>query len=409
MRNSCLLLALLALPASVAKTRALLISPPSLKEAWQVYADMRAESGAEIKVVTTEEIQKKYKTGDLQNRMRLCARHHIEQYGATAIILGGDSSPDGGLVPDRDTFHKNMWGNDVDIPSDLYFISPTSWDHDEDGVYGEFQDDRDAITYPDGTIGIGRVPLRTVDDVKAYTDKVKNYLDMKATAELAMTCEVRGAYAKVLKSGKTWIPKAWPKGEVSFFFNDFTSWDGEGEKGSFQLSPDNLSSKFNEGKITKWHLHGHGLIDRWVLEDHTMFSFSEIEALKNEKSPLVITTVSCFTGHFDAQRDPCVTEAMLRQPKGGAVLIVAPCREGKPHFHNPRQDFALMQREGKLDGTTQTMTSFWVASLGDQKANAGRALALSKADLAVDARKSATYHQGICELNLLGDPTLPVR
>jgi hypothetical protein len=26
-----------------------------------------------------------------------------------------------------------------------------------------------------------------------------------------------------------------------------------------------------------------------------------------------------------------------------------------------------------------------------------------------DARKSATYHQGICEINLLGDPTLQVK
>ena len=30
-------------------------------------------------------------------------------------------------------------------------------------------------------------------------------------------------------------------------------------------------------------------------------------------------------------------------------------------------------------------------------------------DLVDDARKSATYHQGICEINLLGDPTLQVK
>ena len=36
-------------------------------------------------------------------------------------------------------------------------------------------------------------------------------------------------------------------------------------------------------------------------------------------------------------------------------------------------------------------------------------LKLSKAGLAEDALKSATYHQGLCEINLLGDPSLPVR
>ena len=30
-------------------------------------------------------------------------------------------------------------------------------------------------------------------------------------------------------------------------------------------------------------------------------------------------------------------------------------------------------------------------------------------DFVDDARKSATYHQGICEINLLGDPTLQVK
>ena len=130
--------------------------------------------------------------------------------------------------------------------------------------------------------------------------------------------------------------------------------------------------------------------------------------LKNKEQPLIITTVSCFTGQFDAEKDPCITEAMLRQPEGGAVVIIAPAREGKPHFHEPKTDFALMTREGKLDGTTELMAGFWTATMG-QKKNVGMALAHVKSEQADDAVKSATYHQGICELNLLGDPTLQVR
>ena len=389
--------------------KVLLVSPLELKEAWSEYAKMRGEQGTPMKVVVTDEIGKKYEEGDLQNKIRLCVREHVDEHGFDTVILGGDSTPDGGLIPDRDTFHKNMWGKDEDIPTDVYFISPTSWDADGDGVYGEFEEDREAMTYPDGTIAIGRIPVRTAEDIKAYSDKVTAHLKGEAIDQLAMTCEVSGAYAKVLKSGKELIPKAWPEGTVSFFFNDMTSWDGEGEKGSFDLSPRNLTAKFSEGKVNKWHLHGHGLIDRWVLENHKKFTYGHVERLTNKERPLVITTVSCFTGHFDAERDPSITEAMLRQPDGGAVLIVAPCREGKPHFHDPRKDFQLMMKEGKLDGTTQTMTSFWVASLGEKQAKAGHALAISKAGLAKDAEKSATYHQGMCELNLLGDPSLPVK
>jgi len=392
-----------------AEAKVLLISPPALQGAWVKYAEMRGEQGTAMKVVTTEEIAKNYQDGDLQNKMRLCVREHVDQRGFHTVILGGDSTPKGGLIPDRDTYHKNMWGNDQDIPTDAYYLSATSWDADGDGVYGEFEEDRAAISYPDGKVAIGRIAVRTEADIEAYAAKVKVYLEGKAIDELALTCEVRGAYAKVARSGEEYIPKAWPKGKVSFFFNDVTSWDGEGERGSFDLSVENLSAKFSEGKINKWHIHGHGLIDRWVLENHESFTFKHVEELKNKERPLVITTVSCFTGHFDAAKDPCITEAMIRQPEGGAVLIVAPCREGKPHFHDPQSDFQLMVREGKLDGTTQTMTSFWVAALGEKQSKAGHALAISKAGLAEDAAKSATYHQGMCEINLIGDPSLPVR
>ncbi len=393
--------------AFAADPAVLLVSPPELEEAWIQYAEERGNQGTAMKVVTTTEIEKTFKAGDLANKIRLCVRKHVDKRGFHTVILGGDSTPDGGLIPDRDTAHDNMWGEDQDIPTDVYFLSPTNWDLDGDGIYGEFEDDREAITYPDGKLAIGRIPVRTAEDIKAYAAKVKSHLASEPSGQLAMTCAVRGAYPKVRRSGTEVIPAAWKEGEVSLFFNDMTSWDEADEEGKFDLNCENLSAKFSE--INKWHLHGHGLINRWVLEGHEAFTFSHVKNLKNRENPLVMTTVSCFTGHFDAEQDPCITEAMLRAAEGGAVLIVAPAREGKPHFHDPDKDFQLMSTEGKLDGTTQTMASFWVAALGEDKMAAGHALAASKAGLAKDAEKSATYHQGMCELNLLGDPTLPVR
>lgn len=399
---------ILTLPVFAAEPQVLLVSPPELKDAWTKYASLRAEQGVNMKLVTTKEIAEKYEGKDIQEKIRLCAREHIDKHSYHTVILGGDSSGAGGLVPDRDTYHKNMWGNDKDIPADIYYISPTNWDHDGDGIYGEFTEDREAITYPDGKVAIGRIPVRTAEDIATYGEKVTAHLAQKPSPQLAFTCEVRGAYAKVLRAGLKVIPEAWPTGQVSFFFKDKTSWDGEGEPGSYQLNPENLSEQFAAEGMNKWHIHGHGFIDSWVLENKKKFSYDNVKELKNKEQPLIITTVSCFTGQFDAEKDPCITEAMLRQPEGGAVVIIAPAREGKPHFHEPKTDFALMTREGKLDGTTELMTGFWTATMG-QKKNVGMALAHVKSEQADDAVKSATYHQGICELNLLGDPTLQVR
>ncbi len=393
-------------------TKTLLLSPDHLKAAWQNYALQRTAAGTPMHVVSLSEVAARYKGRDIQEKMRVCIRKHIDQVDVTAVILGGDSSPDGGLIPDRDTYHKNMWGNDTDIPSDLYYISPGSWDADGDGVYGEWADDKEEISYPDGSISIGRIPVRSIEDVQSYGNKVTAYLASisigQAVGELTFTCAVQSAYPKVYRSATEFIPSVWKDGKVNIFFNDMTSWDNGKGEGSFDLSPKNFVGKINEGLTNKWHIHGHGLTDQWVLEKDAEFSIPFVKALKNIDNLPVITTVSCFTGNFDDEEDPCISEAMLRSPIGGAIAIVAPSREGKPHFHDPEKEFPLMVKEGKLDGTTQTMTSFWMAGLGEGRL-IGHALSAAKASLADDAKRSATYHQGLCELNLLGDPTLPVR
>ena len=98
---------------------------------------------------------------------------------------------------------------------------------------------------------------------------------------------------------------------------------------------------------------------------------------------------------------------MIRQRRGGSVAIVAPIRTGKPHFAK-RSDFRLMITEGKLDGTTLTMTRYWKNGLGSG-VTTGIALMKAKAQMIEDAKKAPGYHLCICELNLLGDPTLDMR
>ena len=96
---------------------------------------------------------------------------------------------------------------------------------------------------------------------------------------------------------------------------------------------------------------------------------------------------------------------MLRQPKGGAVAIVAPAREGVPVFRGVPRD----PRDGKTqDGTTQLLTRYWINGLG-KGLTTGEALAQAKAELAADASEDAGFHWVLCELNLLGDPTLDMR
>ena len=387
----------------------LLITSDKLAKTWQRYADWKTQNGKATRIATVGQIEKRYKAASIQEKIRLCVRDHVENRGTRWVVLGGDCLSDGGgVVPGgHTTVHAQERAG---IPTDIVFLSPTDWDADDDGIYGEWTDDRAAITYPDGSIGLGRIPVRTADDVAAFTDKVIAYESRYPTSDFATqmiyTCTEKHAYPKVRKSWDGYVSKVWGDGQVGRYFSAETPWDKKDEPGSHPLSAENLVALINGGTIGKLHIHGHGFLSMWMLEG-SRFTGKHVGQLKNEVAYPLITTVSCYTGQYDAAQDPSIVEAMLRQPRGGSVAIVAPVRTGKPHFHQ-RSDFRLMMTEGKLDGTTQTMTRYWSGGLGDGLTT-GQSLMKAKADMVPDARRTAGYHLCICELNLLGDPTLDMR
>jgi len=382
----------------------LLITSAELKEAWQPYADWKAQSNKQVKIITTDEISKNYQGTDIQEKMRLCVREYIDTKNTQWVILGGDSLPqskntattprNGGIVPDRDTVHVNMWGEKTDIPTDIYYLSPTNWDADGDGIYGEFEDDREAITYPDGSIGLGRIPVRTAKDIKAYTDKVISYESKYPSGDfgnsITYTCTVPGAIPKLLTSWNDHVSQAMPDAKLMRYFTPQAPWSDE-VLGELSPNSNNLTNLINAKSTGKFHIHGHGLLHCWVLDEHQEYTKDQVSELNNKDAYPIITTVSCLTGYFDAPKDPCIVESMLRTPNAGAIAVVAPAREGKPHFVNPRQEFHQMTHFGKMDGTTETMTRFWENG-ASKKLTTGESLMFTKAMLAERAHVSPNFH-----------------
>ena len=413
----------------------LLITSEGLAEAWGPFAKWKTRQGKATTILTVEAIAKKYKGDDIQQKIRSAVLEHIESRQTKWVILGGDSETEGkGIVPHRATSHPmlrmggrrfpggRMAPGGADIPTDLYYISPRGkdWNADKNDTYGDWPADRKSIAYthPGGAC-IGRIPLRTEKDVAAYTAKIIGYESRYPAKDFAgrfmYTNTTNGSEPKVRRSWDGYISKAWPVGKVFRFFHTSTPWD-EKRKASYALNAKNWLQRVNTPTASKMHMHGHGMPQFWVLEHSTglsMINAKVVDALENTDAYLAITTVSCFTGQFDTKGDPCIAEIMLRAPAKGAVLMVAPSRSGVPVFHDPRRDFPLMMREGKLDGTTETMTRFWANALTKQPngryLTAGEAFAKTKAEMAPHAEKTVGYHMVQCELNLLGDPTLDLR
>lgn len=388
----------------------LLITSEELADSWTEFAQWKTKTGRPTKIVTVSQIEDSFDGNDKQAKIRQCCLDHIDSQNTRWVILGGDSrGRKGGHVTDRDTHHADFFKY-KNLPTDIYYISPTDWDANDDGIYGKFDDDMEAVSYTNPKASIGRIPVRTTEDVAAYTQKVIHYESMypegKFAHRMMYTCAESHANPK-LNSSKEILEENWAKGDIQQFFVNSTPWDQE-EDGDHDLSSENWLEMFNSKAVSKIHMHGHGLNHLWVLENKSTVTAETVDELKNEYAYPVMTTVSCFTGQFDSFRDPSITESMLRKDMAGAIAIIAPSREGIPVFHDP-SDMRLMMTEGKMDGTTETLTRFWKHALNSESSTIGEAFRAAKMDMETHARKTDGYHFVQCELNLLGDPTLDAR
>ena len=365
----------------------LLITGPDLVDSWKPFAAWKKRLGKPVSILSTAQIAERYEAKDLQEKIRRCIRNHTDHLGTRWIILGGDSEEDeGGIVPSRVTNHDGPSGYSSGLPADIYYLSKKDWDSDNDGIYGEWEEDRDSIDYPDGDVGLGRIPVRNRADVKAYTEKVIAYESRYPQSNYATSMAYASALGGILPEVKTgWsekISKVLAGGTIVCL-------PAAPERGN-SLGPAEWMSLFNGEAYGKLHLHGPGSHDAWILKNNRVITNAQIAQLTNKEAYPVITTTSSHTGQFDRDKDPSIAESMIRVPGRGAIAIVAPSRSGP----SPEQEEVLIR--------------FWEHGLG-QKVSAGAALSLLKAELAADAASSYGAHLLACELNLLGDPTLGLR
>ncbi|MDC1142183.1 C25 family cysteine peptidase [Planctomycetota bacterium] len=377
----------------------LLITNDALAKSWKPFAEHKTKLGKRTEIVTVEAIKKAYEGDDIQHSIKACINEFVENRETLWVILGGDSTADGGIVPDRDTVHTRM--EHEDIPTDLWYVSETDWDANGDGKFGDWMKDRKDISYTTRA-AIGRIPVRKADEVKNFTAKVVKYEcafpNTKFATEFIVTCTEERGYDRVDDMWEI-INEKWD-GSLNKFFTDSTPWDGK-KKGDFDLSPDNVCKKIDEHAASKWHLIGHGNPGAWIVEGGPITATRAGE-LKN-KTPILVTTVSCHTGRFDGEKDPCPAEGMLRG-KGGAVLVIAPARPGLAAPSVAGEDL----NDAKIDGLNLLYTRFWQHGLDGSGLTVGEAFAKAREEVApsTKAKRGIKDHFTLCEVNLLGDPTL---
>jgi len=169
----------------------LIISPEIFKEELDLLIYHKEKMGIPTILISLEEI---YQDNDLEGRdkaekVKYKIKEFIdENYIKYVLLVGGKKGQTfQWFLPVRYVFMENDYIEYYEpcFISDLYFADIydengdfSSWDNDEDGIYGEwysgeFAEDCDIDLYPD--VAVGRLPCRNINEVRIMVDKIIDY------------------------------------------------------------------------------------------------------------------------------------------------------------------------------------------------------------------------------------------
>jgi hypothetical protein len=354
---------------------------------FQPLVEWKTRKGVPATTVTVAWIDASYEGPDTQARIRSFIADAYETWGATWFLLGGDTQ----VIPARLAYAMTSEaGGDPDedsIPCDLYFSDlDGSWDADGDGIYGETTDGVDL--YPD--VFVGRFPARTNADVRAFVSKVLAYerggvgdhREMVMAGEVLWTDPFTDAGAGLNVIDRESIPPRYDP--ITKLYETLGNESVASVVDALNAGPGHF---LHAGHAWCGVLGcGDGYLDR-----------PRVDALTNGLSCPLVYSIGCWPAAFDRDEN-CIAEQFVKNANGGAVAFIGNSRYGWGAPGNPGYGYSerFMQR-------------FYATVFRDGLSRAGAALAAAKAAYVPFSEGENVYRWHQYEVNLLGDPEMPLR
>lgn len=369
----------------------LIICSESYSAAFQPLADWKKQKGVPSRIVTVESIESDYTGADTQEKIKNCIIDYVNENGTVYVLLGGDTD----TVPHRQCYLRAYYYTEY-APCDSYYagLDDIDWNDDDDGRCAELESDGDTIDL-ESDVFVGRCSCRSTADVDAFVAKTIEYEKQVPGTGFAREMLLSGIMTWNMLEGKsdvhTWslrmyddcIAPYWPHGMTEFF--DTT------------LSPD-LTASMLKSEIDKgynlFNMMTHGETTGWAMEDWGTYGAGEAGSQTNDCECGLVYTIACNTNWFDSS---CMSEALMRNPNGGAVAYIGCSRFG---WGDP---------QSYLGGRSIILNrTFYVKLLGDDLHHLGQAYAAHKWEHAGECDEYNPYRWIQLGINLLGDPELPV-
>ena len=161
------------------------------------------------------------------------------------------------------------------------------------------------------------------------------------------------------------------------------------------VNANNLTEIFNSYRPHYFNMDTHGNDTTWILDDSD-FSIIKISDLENDGSPSIITTSACHTADI-CNSYPCLGEAFIQHPKGGALTYLGSSRYG----------FTRGVESQSMGASMNMCTSFWEKLISYP--NYGEAIKEAKRKfLAFADNSNYAYNWLLKSMNALGDCEVPI-
>ncbi|MDE6248041.1 MAG: hypothetical protein K2M41_09430 [Muribaculaceae bacterium] len=311
----------------------LIITSEELEPAFHRLLEFKRTKGLYAGIITTQEIDARYDGADMTEKIKKCVYNAFLEYGLKYAILGGDDN----LIPSRKCYSEVSSYVEKKIPCDKYFgcfYGDFHWDGNNNGVYGELDDDIDFYE----SVHISRIPVRTETQANDFINKLIEYETGRTSSTstydiLTAGVEKWNTYNDHSDSElqgdimyKRYIQPYWNGNRIRFYD---TATDFMGDA-SYDLIPEKLQEQISNPYMF-FSMNTHGYYNCWSCESHNStvsnYYISDANKLAGNTVP-IITTSACRTNGFDWDLDPCLSEAFIRNGSNRVVAYYGSSRYG---------------------------------------------------------------------------------
>ncbi len=351
---------------------------------FQRLADWKTQKGVPAVVRTVEWMYANYPGRDQAEQVRNYLKT-LPDSGVKYVLLAGDVN----VVPFRKAFAMNCeWGSMVredSLPCDLYFADlDGSWDANGNSIFGEVDDSVDL--YAD--LSVGRAPVDGTEEAQTFVRKVIDY--------------EHGTVAGYQNKGLFFAEILWQnpytdqgvhknKMEQQSFASGYSLTKLYQSLGNENLPAVMAAMRENQNFMNH---DGHGWTD--VMEcggSANRMHTADADTITNAGLG-ILYSIGCWTTAFDFVS---IGEAFVTNPHGGTVATIGNSSYGWGSPGNPGFGYS-----DKYDN------HFWHAITSEGTYHLGDALLAAKEYYAPFSHDKNVYRWHQYEVNLMGDPELPV-